>query len=89
MHLYRKDNLQSDRSQINNKIKFGNTQINTIFVKQESESLELFKTDLVLMLLSYQVVPNELIAMAERYKQFQIRKEIEKDIRRPQRKPSK
>ncbi|NXE25358.1 DDX43 helicase, partial [Ardeotis kori] len=35
-----------------------------------------------------QVVPNELIAMAERYKQFQIRKEIEKDIRRPQRKPS-
>ncbi|XP_009991296.1 PREDICTED: probable ATP-dependent RNA helicase DDX43, partial [Tauraco erythrolophus] len=36
-----------------------------------------------------QVVPNELIAMAERYKQFQIRKEIEKDIRRPQRKPSK
>ncbi|KAM6082346.1 putative ATP-dependent RNA helicase DDX43 [Chlamydotis macqueenii] len=36
-----------------------------------------------------QVVPNELIAMAERYKQFQIRKEIEKDIRRPHRKPSK
>ncbi|XP_019326666.1 PREDICTED: probable ATP-dependent RNA helicase DDX43 [Aptenodytes forsteri] len=36
-----------------------------------------------------QVVPNELIAMAERYKQFQIRKEIEKDIRRPPRKPSK
>ncbi|KAM6138220.1 LOW QUALITY PROTEIN: putative ATP-dependent RNA helicase DDX43 [Phoenicopterus ruber ruber] len=36
-----------------------------------------------------QVVPNELIAMAERYKQFQIRKEIEKDIRRPQRKLSK
>ncbi|KAF1419055.1 putative ATP-dependent RNA helicase DDX43, partial [Spheniscus mendiculus] len=35
-----------------------------------------------------QVVPNELIAMAERYKQFQIRKEIEKDIRRPPRKPS-
>ncbi|NXF45991.1 DDX43 helicase, partial [Oceanites oceanicus] len=35
-----------------------------------------------------QVVPNELIAMAERYKQFQIRKENEKDIRRPQRKPS-
>ncbi|NWZ52095.1 DDX43 helicase, partial [Haliaeetus albicilla] len=35
-----------------------------------------------------QVVPNELIAMAERYKQFQIRKEIEKAIRRPQRKPS-
>ncbi|KFP94182.1 putative ATP-dependent RNA helicase DDX43, partial [Haliaeetus albicilla] len=33
-----------------------------------------------------QVVPNELIAMAERYKQFQIRKEIEKAIRRPQRK---
>uniref|UniRef100_A0A8C3K4P8 RNA helicase n=1 Tax=Calidris pygmaea TaxID=425635 RepID=A0A8C3K4P8_9CHAR len=36
-----------------------------------------------------QVVPDELIAMAERYKQFQIRKEMEKDIRRPQRKPSK
>ncbi|NXL56900.1 DDX43 helicase, partial [Chordeiles acutipennis] len=35
-----------------------------------------------------QVVPNELIAMAERYKQFQIRKETEKDIRRPWRKPS-
>ncbi|NXY72833.1 DDX43 helicase, partial [Glareola pratincola] len=35
-----------------------------------------------------QVVPNELIAMAERYKQFQIRKEVEKDIRRPQTKPS-
>ncbi|KFP50716.1 putative ATP-dependent RNA helicase DDX43, partial [Cathartes aura] len=33
-----------------------------------------------------QVVPTELIAMAERYKQYQIRKEIEKDIRRPQRK---
>ncbi|NXN47086.1 DDX43 helicase, partial [Rhinoptilus africanus] len=31
-----------------------------------------------------QVVPNELIAMAERYKQFQIRKEVEKDIRKPQ-----
>ncbi|KAM6207268.1 putative ATP-dependent RNA helicase DDX43 [Sarcoramphus papa] len=36
-----------------------------------------------------QVVPTELIAMAERYKQYQIRKEIEKDIRRPQRKLSK
>ncbi|NWS55262.1 DDX43 helicase, partial [Chunga burmeisteri] len=35
-----------------------------------------------------QVVPDELIAMAERYKQFQIRKEIEKDMRRPQGKPS-
>ncbi|KFP14901.1 putative ATP-dependent RNA helicase DDX43, partial [Egretta garzetta] len=33
-----------------------------------------------------QVVPNELIAMAERYKQFQIRKEVDKDIQRPQRK---
>ncbi|NXI94316.1 DDX43 helicase, partial [Psophia crepitans] len=32
-----------------------------------------------------QVVPNELIAMAERYKQFQIRKEMEKDVRRPPR----
>ncbi|XP_061214507.1 probable ATP-dependent RNA helicase DDX43 [Neopsephotus bourkii] len=31
-----------------------------------------------------QVVPNELIAMAQRYKEFQIRKEIGKDIRRPQ-----
>ncbi|KAM6407347.1 putative ATP-dependent RNA helicase DDX43 [Pluvialis apricaria] len=36
-----------------------------------------------------QVVPNELIAMAERYKQFQIRKGIERDVGRPQRKPSK
>nr|XP_009938396.1 PREDICTED: probable ATP-dependent RNA helicase DDX43 [Opisthocomus hoazin] len=36
-----------------------------------------------------QVVPSELIAMAERYKQFQIRKEMEKDMRRPPRKPSK
>ncbi|XP_071597653.1 probable ATP-dependent RNA helicase DDX43 isoform X5 [Heliangelus exortis] len=36
-----------------------------------------------------QVVPNELIAMAERYKEFQIRKEMEKDIRRPWRRPSK
>ncbi|NXE33063.1 DDX43 helicase, partial [Ptilorrhoa leucosticta] len=35
-----------------------------------------------------QVVPDELIAMAERYKQSQIRKEIEKDIKRPWRKPS-
>ncbi|NXL95061.1 DDX43 helicase, partial [Alectura lathami] len=33
-----------------------------------------------------QVVPDELISLAERYKQFQIRKEMEKDIRRPQRK---
>ncbi|KAM6323484.1 putative ATP-dependent RNA helicase DDX43 [Aegotheles albertisi] len=36
-----------------------------------------------------QVVPKELIAMAERYKQFQLRKENEKDVQRPQRKPSK
>ncbi|KAM6279729.1 putative ATP-dependent RNA helicase DDX43 [Porphyrio hochstetteri] len=36
-----------------------------------------------------QVVPNELVAMAERYKQFQIRKENEKDIRRPYRNSSK
>ncbi|NXW76782.1 DDX43 helicase, partial [Hirundo rustica] len=35
-----------------------------------------------------QVVPDELIAMAERYKQSQMRKEIEKDIQRPWRKPS-
>ncbi|NWI86499.1 DDX43 helicase, partial [Pitta sordida] len=33
-----------------------------------------------------QVVPDELIAMAERYKQFQIRRESEKDIQRPWRK---
>ncbi|NWV04120.1 DDX43 helicase, partial [Ptilonorhynchus violaceus] len=33
-----------------------------------------------------QVVPDDLIAMAERYKQLQIRKEIEKDIPRPWRK---
>ncbi|XP_027646617.1 LOW QUALITY PROTEIN: probable ATP-dependent RNA helicase DDX43 [Falco peregrinus] len=36
-----------------------------------------------------QVVPDGLIAMAERYKQFQIRKETEKDMQRPRRKPSK
>ncbi|XP_068039935.1 probable ATP-dependent RNA helicase DDX43 [Anomalospiza imberbis] len=36
-----------------------------------------------------QVVPDELIAMAERYKQSQMRKEIEKDIQRPWRKSSK
>ncbi|TRZ24750.1 hypothetical protein HGM15179_002452 [Zosterops borbonicus] len=36
-----------------------------------------------------QVVPDELIAMAERYKQSQMRKEMEKDIQRPWRKPSK
>ncbi|XP_048791772.1 probable ATP-dependent RNA helicase DDX43 isoform X2 [Lagopus muta] len=36
-----------------------------------------------------QVVPDELISMAERYKQYQIRKEMEKDILRPQRKSSK
>ncbi|XP_064563468.1 probable ATP-dependent RNA helicase DDX43 [Zonotrichia leucophrys gambelii] len=36
-----------------------------------------------------QVVPDELIAMAERYKQSQMRKENEKDIQRPWRKPSK
>ncbi|XP_072188937.1 probable ATP-dependent RNA helicase DDX43 [Excalfactoria chinensis] len=33
-----------------------------------------------------QVVPDELISMAERYKQHQIRKEMEKDMLRPQRK---
>ncbi|NWR92406.1 DDX43 helicase, partial [Furnarius figulus] len=33
-----------------------------------------------------QVVPDELIAMAERYKKCQTRKEIEKDIQRPWRK---
>ncbi|XP_054248846.1 probable ATP-dependent RNA helicase DDX43 [Indicator indicator] len=33
-----------------------------------------------------QVVPHQLVAMAERYKQFQIRKETEKGVRRPQRK---
>ncbi|NXM14988.1 DDX43 helicase, partial [Ploceus nigricollis] len=33
-----------------------------------------------------QVVPDELIAMAERYKQSQMRKEVEKDIQRPWRK---
>uniref|UniRef100_A0A8C0VG48 RNA helicase n=1 Tax=Cyanistes caeruleus TaxID=156563 RepID=A0A8C0VG48_CYACU len=36
-----------------------------------------------------QVVPDELIAMAERYKQSQMRKDSEKDIQRPWRKPSK
>ncbi|XP_059325575.1 probable ATP-dependent RNA helicase DDX43 [Ammospiza nelsoni] len=36
-----------------------------------------------------QVVPDELMAMAERYKQSQMRKENEKDIQRPWRKPSK
>uniref|UniRef100_A0A8C5JW36 RNA helicase n=1 Tax=Junco hyemalis TaxID=40217 RepID=A0A8C5JW36_JUNHY len=36
-----------------------------------------------------QVIPDELIAMAERYKQSQMRKENEKDIQRPWRKPSK
>ncbi|KAM6323470.1 putative ATP-dependent RNA helicase DDX43 [Aegotheles albertisi] len=36
-----------------------------------------------------QIVPKELIAMAERYKQFQLRKENEKDVQRPPRKPSK
>ncbi|NXE63492.1 DDX43 helicase, partial [Calcarius ornatus] len=35
-----------------------------------------------------QVVPDELIAMAERYKQSQMRKEVEKDIPRPWRKSS-
>ncbi|NXI72219.1 DDX43 helicase, partial [Anseranas semipalmata] len=34
-----------------------------------------------------QVVPEELISMAERYKTFQIGKEMERDMRRPQRKP--
>ncbi|NXD08152.1 DDX43 helicase, partial [Nothocercus nigrocapillus] len=32
-----------------------------------------------------QAVPSELILMAERYKQFQLKKEIERDVRRPQR----
>ncbi|NWJ02576.1 DDX43 helicase, partial [Crypturellus undulatus] len=32
-----------------------------------------------------QAVPSELISMAERYKQFQLKREIERDIRRPQR----
>ncbi|XP_071435971.1 probable ATP-dependent RNA helicase DDX43 [Pithys albifrons albifrons] len=36
-----------------------------------------------------QVVPDELIAMAERYNKFQTRKETEKDIQRPWRKLSK
>lgn len=89
MDLYRKDNLQSDRGLINNKIEFGSTQINSIFFKAGSKSLDLFKTGRVLVLLSYQVVPNELIAMAQRYKEFQIRKEIGKDIQRPQSKTSK
>ncbi|XP_030802387.1 probable ATP-dependent RNA helicase DDX43 [Camarhynchus parvulus] len=39
--------------------------------------------------IQYWVVPDELIAMAERYKQSQMRKENEKDIPRPWRKPSK
>uniref|UniRef100_A0A8B9B8I1 RNA helicase n=1 Tax=Anser brachyrhynchus TaxID=132585 RepID=A0A8B9B8I1_9AVES len=34
-----------------------------------------------------QVVPDELISMAERYKKFQMEKDMERDIRRPQRKP--
>ncbi|NXJ13354.1 DDX43 helicase, partial [Odontophorus gujanensis] len=33
-----------------------------------------------------QVVPDELISMAERYKQYQTRREMEKDLLRPQRK---
>ncbi|XP_015478719.1 probable ATP-dependent RNA helicase DDX43 isoform X3 [Parus major] len=37
----------------------------------------------------YWVVPDELIAMAERYKQSQMRRDSEKDIQRPWRKPSK
>ncbi|XP_010210331.1 PREDICTED: probable ATP-dependent RNA helicase DDX43 [Tinamus guttatus] len=36
-----------------------------------------------------QAVPSELISMAERYKQFQLKKEIERDIRRPQRRHPK
>uniref|UniRef100_A0A8B9TIV4 RNA helicase n=1 Tax=Anas platyrhynchos TaxID=8839 RepID=A0A8B9TIV4_ANAPL len=36
-----------------------------------------------------QVVPDELISMAERYKKFQMEKDMEWDIRRPQRKPLK
>ncbi|XP_065587166.1 probable ATP-dependent RNA helicase DDX43 [Cyrtonyx montezumae] len=35
-----------------------------------------------------QVVPDELISMAERYKQYQARKEMEKDLLRPQRSKS-
>ncbi|NXJ67688.1 DDX43 helicase, partial [Rostratula benghalensis] len=37
---------------------------------------------------AHQAVPDELVVMAERYKQFQISKEMEKDIRRPQGRPS-
>ncbi|NXP08614.1 DDX43 helicase, partial [Thinocorus orbignyianus] len=37
---------------------------------------------------AHQVVPDELIMMAERYKQFQVRREMEKDIRRSREKPS-
>ncbi|XP_021247830.1 probable ATP-dependent RNA helicase DDX43 [Numida meleagris] len=36
-----------------------------------------------------QVVPDELVSMAERYKQYRIRKEMEKDMQRPQRKSPK
>ncbi|OXB62638.1 hypothetical protein ASZ78_016933, partial [Callipepla squamata] len=36
-----------------------------------------------------QVVPDELISMAERYKQYQTRKEMEKDLLRPRRKSLK
>lgn len=43
--IFTENNLQSDRSQINNEIKFGSTQINSIFIKQ-SESLDLFKIHL-------------------------------------------
>lgn len=56
---------------------------------QVQKFLELLTTKHGFVLLSYQVVPDELISMAERYKQYQIRKEMEKDILRPQRKSSK
>lgn len=61
-----------------NKLPFCKTQV--------QKFLGLLKTKRGFVLLSYQVVPDELISMAERYKQHQIRKEMEKDILRPQRK---
>uniref|UniRef100_A0A8C6ZXP2 RNA helicase n=1 Tax=Nothoprocta perdicaria TaxID=30464 RepID=A0A8C6ZXP2_NOTPE len=36
-----------------------------------------------------QAVPNELVSMAERYKQFQLKKEMERDVRRPPRRHPK
>ncbi|XP_025024267.1 probable ATP-dependent RNA helicase DDX43, partial [Python bivittatus] len=36
-----------------------------------------------------QVIPEELISMAERYKQFQLKKEMEKDLGRPWGRPRK